>query len=126
MVGSWAGAMGHTQFIPTSFLSYAVDFDGDGRRNVWAPDAADALASTANYLGSSGWRLGQPAIVEVRLPQGFDYALAEDTRRSSAAEWQARGVRALATARCRRPTASRSCCPPAPAAPPSPPIRTSA
>jgi membrane-bound lytic murein transglycosylase B len=94
MVGSWAGAMGHTQFIPTSFLSYAVDFDGDGRRNVWAPDAADALASTANYLASFGWTRGQPAVVEVRLPQGFDYALADDETRLPAAEWQARGVRA--------------------------------
>lgn len=95
LVGSWAGAMGHTQFIPTSFLSYAVDFDGDGRRNVWAPDAIDALASAANYLGSFGWTRGQPAAVEVRLPQGFDYALADDDTRLPAAEWRARGVQAV-------------------------------
>ena len=95
LVGSWAGAMGHTQFIPTSFVSHAVDFDGDGRRNVWAPDAADALASTANYLASFGWTRGQPAAVEVRLPQGFDYALADDETRLPAAEWQARGVQAV-------------------------------
>lgn len=93
MLGSWAGAMGHTQFIPTSYLSYAVDFDGDGRRNVWAPE--DALASTANYLSGSGWTLGAPAAVEVTLPQGFDYALADDDTRLSAAEWSARGVRAV-------------------------------
>ncbi len=95
MVGSWAGAMGHTQFIPTSFVSYAVDADGDGHRNVWAADAADALGSTANYLGSFGWQRGQPAVVEVRLPQGFDYTLADDDTRLSAAEWQARGVTAV-------------------------------
>ncbi len=95
MLGSWAGAMGHTQFIPTSYLSYAVDFDGNGRRDVWAPDAADALASTANYLGRSGWTEGAPTVVEVRLPQGFDYTLADDETRLSAAEWSARGVRAV-------------------------------
>ena len=93
MVGSWAGAMGHTQFIPTSYLSYAVDFDGDGRRNVW--QEPDALASTANYLSSFGWTRGAPAAVEVRLPDGFDYALADDATRLSAADWSARGVRAV-------------------------------
>lgn len=93
MIGSWAGAMGHTQFIPTSYLQHAVDFDGDGRRNVWAPE--DALASTANYLGSYGWTRGAPAAVEVRLPQGFDYALADDSTRKTAAEWQALGVQAV-------------------------------
>jgi membrane-bound lytic murein transglycosylase B len=93
MIGSWAGAMGHTQFIPTSYLSYAVDFDGDGRRNVWEPD--DALASTANYLSSFDWTLGAPAAVEVRLPEGFDYALADDDTRMSAARWSAMGVRAV-------------------------------
>jgi len=60
MTGSWAGAMGHTQFIPTSFLAYAVDFNGDGRRDIWGPDPTDALASTAAYLSRSGWRRGQP------------------------------------------------------------------
>lgn len=56
--GSWAGAMGHTQFIPTSYLSFAVDFDGDGRRDIWSDDPADALASTASYLARNGWRSG--------------------------------------------------------------------
>ncbi len=59
MTGSWAGAMGHTQFIPTSYLGYAVDFTGDGRRDIWSDDPTDALASTAAYLSRSGWRRGQ-------------------------------------------------------------------
>lgn len=92
MVGSWAGAMGHTQFIPTSFLAHAVDFDGDGRRDVW--HAEDALASTANYLSSAGWRRGAPVAVEVSLPDSFDYAEAGDGTRRSAEEWSAHGVRA--------------------------------
>ena len=71
MTGSWAGAMGHTQFIPTSYLAYAVDFDGDGRRDIWSDDPTDALASTAAYLARSGWQHGQPWGVEVRLPEGF-------------------------------------------------------
>ena len=96
MVGSWAGAMGHTQFIPTSFLSYAVDFTGDGKRDIWAPDALDALASTGNYLAKFGWTRGAPALVEVRLPDGFDYALADDDTRRPAAGWEALGVRAAA------------------------------
>jgi lytic murein transglycosylase len=60
MTGSWAGAMGHTQFIPTSYLAYAVDFTGDGRRDIWSDDPTDALASAAAYLARSGWRRGQP------------------------------------------------------------------
>ena len=59
MTGSWAGAMGHTQFIPTSYLAYAVDFTGDGRRDIWEDDPTDALASTASYLARSGWQRGQ-------------------------------------------------------------------
>ena len=92
MVGSWAGAMGHTQFIPTSFLEYAVDFTGDGRRNLWSPDAVDALASTANYLGRFGWSMGQPAVVEVSIPGGFDYLQASPSVRKSAAEWRNAGI----------------------------------
>ncbi len=60
MTGSWAGAMGHTQFIPTSYQAYAVDFTDDGRRDIWSADPTDALASAANYLSRSGWRRGQP------------------------------------------------------------------
>ena len=59
MTGSWAGAMGHTQFIPTSYLAYAVDFTGDGRRDIWSDDPSDSLASTAAYLARSGWTSGQ-------------------------------------------------------------------
>ncbi|HKK36261.1 MAG TPA: lytic murein transglycosylase [Paracoccaceae bacterium] len=92
MVGSWAGAMGHTQFIPTSLAAYAVDFDGDGRRDLWAPDAADALASTANYLARFGWERGAPAALEVRLPAGFDHALADAAIRRDPAVWREMGV----------------------------------
>jgi membrane-bound lytic murein transglycosylase B len=73
--GSWAGAMGHTQFMPTSYLEHAQDFNGDGRRDIWSDDPTDALASTAAYLRNFGWTYGQPWGVEVRLPDGFDYAL---------------------------------------------------
>lgn len=69
--GSWAGAMGHTQFIPTSYMAYAVDFDGDGKRDVWSSDPGDALASTAAYLRRFGWITGQPWGVEVRVPRGL-------------------------------------------------------
>ncbi len=64
MVGSWAGAMGHTQFIPTSYLQSAVDFTGDGRRDIWSDDPADALASAAAYLRGAGWSAGQSWAVE--------------------------------------------------------------
>ncbi|MEC9431850.1 MAG: lytic murein transglycosylase [Pseudomonadota bacterium] len=92
MVGSWAGAMGHTQFIPTSLEAYAVDHNGDGRRDLWSADAADALASTANYLGRFGWTFGAPAAVEVRLPAGFDYAMADADDRRPASSWAGLGV----------------------------------
>ena len=94
MQGSWAGAMGQTQFIPTTYQRYAVDFDGDGRRDIW-DSTADALASTANYLKASGWQAGQPWGMEVRLPQGFDYALADPEQRKSLADWLALGIRPL-------------------------------
>ena len=76
LVGSWAGAMGHTQFIPTSFEAYAVDFRGDGRRDIWSDDPTDALASTAAYLTRFNWRRGMPWGVEVRLPSDFNFAQA--------------------------------------------------
>jgi len=90
LVGSWAGAMGHTQFIPTSYLAYAVDFRGDGRRDIWSDDPTDSLASTAAYLAGHGWERGQPWGVEVRIPQGFNPRLA-NTRRD-VAEWVALGL----------------------------------
>ncbi len=92
MLGSWAGAMGHTQFMPSSYLALAVDFDGDGRRNIWGDDPADALASTAAFLARWGWRKGEPWGVEIALPQGFDYTLSGEKIHHSAAEWQAMGV----------------------------------
>ena len=92
MTGSWAGAMGHTQFIPTSYLAYAVDFTGDGRRDIWSDNPADALASTAAYLKRFGWQTGQPWGVEVRLPRGFDFGLANRKRLKSPAEWARLGV----------------------------------
>ncbi|NKX45233.1 lytic murein transglycosylase [Roseicyclus persicicus] len=93
MTGSWAGAMGHTQFMPTSYLQLAVDFDGDGRRDIWSDDPIDALASTANYLRHHGWTTGQPWGMEVRLPEGFDYGLTGERVKRSAAFWNDRGVR---------------------------------
>ncbi len=92
MTGSWAGAMGHTQFIPTSYLAYAVDFRGDGRRDIWSDDPTDALASAASYLSRSGWRRGQPWGVEVRLPPGFGGPFGRGSTRSTA-DWAALGVR---------------------------------
>ncbi|SDO15407.1 lytic murein transglycosylase [Halomonas shengliensis] len=92
MLGSWAGAMGHTQFIPSSFAAYAVDGDGDGRRDIWG-SIPDVMASTANYLARAGWQEGQPWGVEVTLPEGFDYAQTELSHRRPAREWAALGVR---------------------------------
>lgn len=92
MTGSWAGAMGHTQFIPTSYLAYAVDFTGDGKRDIWSDNPADALASTANYLKKFGWKKGQPWGVEVTLPDGFDYTLAKRTNRKLPSAWGSLGV----------------------------------
>jgi lytic murein transglycosylase len=93
MTGSWAGAMGHTQFIPTSFESFAVDFRGDGRRDIWSDDPTDALASTAAYLAHHGWVKGQPWGVEVVLPEGFDYRLTGERTVKPPADWAALGVR---------------------------------
>lgn len=95
MRGSWAGASGHTQFMPSSFQRHAVDWTGDGRRNIWGDDPRDALASTAAYLKHFGWTAGQPWGVEVRLPEGFDYLLADREVTKSAAEWAASGVTGL-------------------------------
>jgi len=92
MLGSWAGAMGNTQFLPTVFLSSAVDADGDGRRDIWG-SIPDVMASTANYLAQSGWQRGQPWGVEVTLPPGFDYAVAELSTRRPVAQWAALGVK---------------------------------
>ena len=92
MLGSWAGAMGHTQFMPSSYRSLAVDFDGDGKRQIWGDDPTDALASTAAYLAKSNWVKGQPWGVEVTLPQGFDYTLAGPRTQAPLSTWKARGL----------------------------------
>jgi len=92
MQGSWAGAMGHTQFMPSSFQLYAEDFTADGKRDIWGDDPRDALASTAAYLKHFGWVSGQPWGVEVQLPDGFDYLLAGRDILKTAEEWTALGV----------------------------------
>lgn len=92
MLGSWAGAMGQTQFMPTTYLQYAVDFDGDGRRDIWK-SSADALASAANYLSLSGWQHNQPWGLEVQLPtRGFDYAIADGVQTKTLNQWLALGI----------------------------------
>ena len=89
--GSWAGAMGMTQFIPSTFRDYAVDFDRDGNKNLWESEG-DALASAANYLARSGWRRGEPVMSEVLVPADFDYSLSE-TVEKTVNDWTALGVR---------------------------------
>ncbi len=98
MKGSWAGAMGHTQFIPTTYLAYARDFDGDGRRDIWN-SVPDALASTANYLAKRGWRKGRPWGWEVRLPKGFDWRLTGRAKARSVGAWERLGIRPAAARR---------------------------
>jgi membrane-bound lytic murein transglycosylase B len=90
-LGSWAGAMGHTQFIPTSYVSFAVDWTGDGVRDIWGSEA-DALASTANYLAKSGWSSSRPWGWEVALPRGFDRSLIGRTKPRPIPEWKRLGV----------------------------------
>ena len=94
MIGSWAGAMGQTQFLPSNFLAYAVDADGDGRRDIWG-SMADVLASTANFLAGSGWQAREPWGLEVRLPSGFDVGRADTRLRQSSARWVAEGVQSM-------------------------------
>jgi membrane-bound lytic murein transglycosylase B len=94
MLGSWAGAMGQTQFIPSVFTAYAVDADGDGHRDIWG-SLPDVMASTANFFNHAGWQAGQAWGLEVRLPSGFDYARADTAIRQSAAQWAQEGVQAM-------------------------------
>lgn len=89
--GSWAGAMGQTQFIPSSYRAAAVDGDGDGRRDIWG-SSADALASAANLLAKGGWVVGQSWAREVTVPPDFDFSLSE-TARETPDEWAEKGVR---------------------------------
>jgi len=91
MNGSWAGAMGHMQFMPSTFRAYAVDGDGDGRIDLWQ-SLPDAMHSAANYLQRAGWRADEPVALEVRLPQGFDWRKARVAHRLPVAAWTALGV----------------------------------
>lgn len=90
--GSWAGAMGQVQFMPSSWKSYAVDDDGDGHRNIWTSQR-DAFASAANYLSQRGWKYGQSWGHQVRVPQGFSKNLMDRNIRKTSAEWARLGVR---------------------------------
>ncbi len=92
-VGSWAGAFGHTQFMPSTFLGTAVDLDGDGRRNI-ASSAADSLGSTANYLRKSGWRSGEHWGFEVKLPDGYSGPSGR-TRKLPMSHWESHGITRL-------------------------------
>jgi membrane-bound lytic murein transglycosylase B len=100
MKGSWAGAMGQSQFMPSSFLNYAVDWDGDGRRDIWA-SKADVFASSANYLAKAGWRDDITWGREVKLPSGLQVkgknamALADAKTQMQLAEWASAGVRSV-------------------------------
>ena len=94
MLGSWAGAMGQCQFMPSTFLGYAVDYDGDGRRDIWN-DRADVLASIANYIARLGWHGGQGWGREVTLPAGFDPRFTGLEVRRSTGEWSELGIRGI-------------------------------
>ena len=90
LTGAWAGAMGMTQFIPTTFRDYAVDLDGNGNKDLWT-DPGDALASAANYISRSGWRAGEPVMTEVKLPNGFDYSVTDGSKKT-VNDWTGLGV----------------------------------
>jgi membrane-bound lytic murein transglycosylase B len=94
MKGSWAGAMGQSQFMPSSFLRFARDYDGDGHRDIWG-SKADVFASAATYLTSSGWKKGERWGRRVQVPTGFDPALAGLEVKKALGEWQALGIRRL-------------------------------
>lgn len=91
MKSSWAGAMGHTQFLPSDFRNYAVDFNGDGKRDIWGT-IPDALASTANFLKQNGWQTGKAWGYEVRLPKDFDCTLEGIANKRTIKEWLDLGV----------------------------------
>ena len=95
MEGSWAGAMGHGQFMPSSFLNFAVDHDKDGKCDIWSKDPTDGLASIANYLARHDWHESQPWGIEVLLPDGFDFTLTGPEHRLPIAELNGMGVRTM-------------------------------
>jgi membrane-bound lytic murein transglycosylase B len=100
MTGSWAGAMGQPQFMPSSYLQYAVDFDGDGRRDIWT-SLPDVFGSVANYLAKCGWRIGEPWGQQVQIPATYAGPADRDTTRTLA-EWEKLGIRRLDGARFSR------------------------
>jgi membrane-bound lytic murein transglycosylase B len=104
LIGSWAGAFGPTQFMPSSFKRYAVDFDGDGRRDV-VDSIPDVIASTANNLKTDGWVAGQRWGYEVVLPPGFDFLLADRSRQMTLRQWENLGVHRADGASFREPDA---------------------
>ena len=94
MTGSWAGAMGQSQFMPSSYLAYAVDFDGDGKRDIWH-SRADVFASISNYIMRSGWHAGEPWGQAIQLPRGFNPAIAGRENPRSLGAWRDMGVRRI-------------------------------
>lgn len=90
LTGAWAGAMGMTQFIPSTFRDYAVDLDENGNKDLWT-DPGDAIASAANYISRSGWRAGEPVMTEVKLPANFDYSVTDGSKKT-VNQWTAIGV----------------------------------
>lgn len=92
MRGSWAGAMGHGQFMPSSARDFAIDYDGDGRADIWHDDPVDGLASIGNYLARHGWQAGAPWGLEASLPKGFDLSKSGADQPRATAAWQALGI----------------------------------
>jgi membrane-bound lytic murein transglycosylase B len=92
--GEWAGASGQPQFLPSSWRRYAVDYDGDGRKDIWE-SKPDVFASVANYMKQNGWQANEPWAIEVKLPSNFDMSLQGKTIVKPVSEWNAMGVRTL-------------------------------
>lgn len=90
--GEWAGASGHPQFLPSSWVKYAVDYDGDGKKDIWR-SKPDAFASIANYMKQNGWQAGEPWAIQVKLPKHFDMAMEGKTIVKPVSEWNDLGVR---------------------------------
>ncbi|RAI00983.1 lytic murein transglycosylase [Acuticoccus sediminis] len=103
MNSSWGAAMGHTQFIPTSWQAYAADFDGDGKRDIWR-SIPDAFASTANYLAKSGWNYQETWGYEVVVPRNFDHRKADSKQKRTLAQWEALGIKRAGGASWPRPS----------------------
>ena len=94
MRGSWAGAMGQVQFMPSTFLNHAIDMDENGQIDIWA-SIPDALGSAANYLSNIGWHPNEPVAIQVKLPANFDYSLAQLNVRKSITDWRRIGSRSV-------------------------------